>query len=244
VDFDPVRAKAEGRHTGLPDEISDLFPDSFENSDLGEIPDGWEAPAIYELAHYINGASHSSMHLNDESRGLPVIKINELKSGITTQTRYWNSDYKQKHLVGTGDILFSWSGNPDTSIGTFVWSGPRGLLNQHIFQVVPKKANLRSFLLLLLKEKQPLFAEIARDKQTTGLGHVTIKDLKENHGALPDDSVLDVFSRIVDPLLRKCENQSLQISALMNIRNTLLPRLISGELRIPEAEQMLEEVGV
>ena len=60
VDFDPVRAKVEGRPTGLPDEISDLFPDSFENSELGVIPSGWKYTPIFDLADYVNGASHSS----------------------------------------------------------------------------------------------------------------------------------------------------------------------------------------
>jgi type I restriction enzyme S subunit len=244
VDFDPVRAKVEGRPTGLPDEISDLFPDSFEDSELGVIPSGWKYTPIFDLADYVNGASHSSEYLNHEKRGLPIIKIAELKNGITDQTKHWDSEYKQKHVIVEGDILFSWSGNPDTSIGTFVWGKERGLLNQHIFKVVPRQQAQRSFLLLLLKHNQTFFADIARDKQTTGLGHVTVKDLKESVCSFPCEPLMNAFARIVDSFINQFQTLTLQSDSFQNIRDTLLPKLISGEIRIPDAEKMLEEVGV
>ena len=244
VDFDPVKAKAEGRPTGLPDAISELFPDSFEQSELGKIPSGWSCSSVYELANYVNGASHPSKTLNGNRLGYPVIKINELKNGFTDQTKYWDADYKEKHLVTSGDILFSWSGNPDTSIGTFVWSKQDGLLNQHIFKVVPRNSKWRSFVLSMLKSNQGAFAEIARDKQTTGLGHVTVKDLKEMMCPIASDVVMKTFASLVDDILKRCQNMVLQIDVLEDLRDALLPKLISGELRVPDAEKMLEEVGI
>ena len=244
IDFDPVRAKAEGRSTGLQDEISDLFPDSFEDSELGEVPSGWKFTPIFDLADYVNGASHSSEHLNHVRRGLPIIKIAELKNGITEQTKHWDSEYKEKHVVVEGDILFSWSGNPDTSIGTFVWGKERGLLNQHIFKVVPRQQAQHSFILLLLKQNQTHFAAIARDKQTTGLGHVTVKDLKETVCPYPSLPLMKAFAQMVDGFVDQCQHLILQNDSLGNLRDALLPKLISGEIRIPDAEKMLEEVGV
>ena len=244
VDFDPVRAKAEGRPTGLPAEISDLFPDSFEDSELGEIPSGWKFTPLYDLGDYINGASHSSENLNQAQMGLPVIKISELKNGITEQTRHWNHEYNSKHITEGGDILFSWSGNPDTSIGTYVWSKKKGLLNQHIFKVVPRHQAQRSYILLLLKQKQTHFAAIARDKQTTGLGHVTVKDLKETVCSYPSLPLMKAFAQMVDGFVDQCQHLILQNDSLSNIRDALLPKLISGEIRIPDAEKMLAEVDI
>jgi type I restriction enzyme S subunit len=83
VDFDAVRAKAEGRDPGLPKEIADLFPNSFDDSELGEIPKGWGAVPVYEIATYINGAAYTAFQPNDERRGIPIIKITELKAGVT-----------------------------------------------------------------------------------------------------------------------------------------------------------------
>jgi type I restriction enzyme S subunit len=82
VDFDPVRAKAEGREPCLPKPLADLFPDSFEDSELGEIPKGWEACSLYETAEFINGAAFKSEDFCDPSQGLPIVKIAELKDGI------------------------------------------------------------------------------------------------------------------------------------------------------------------
>jgi type I restriction enzyme S subunit len=245
VDFDPVRAKAKGRPTGLPGEISDLFPDSFEDSELGKIPRGWSHSPLFDFAQFTNGASHSSQHLNSEGRGLPIVKIGELKNGLTAQTKYWDAPFESKYLVSVGDILLSWSGNPDTSIGTFVWHGEKGLLNQHIFKVTPAGGELRrSYVLLLLKHNQRVFAEIARDKQTTGLGHITIKDLRENFGIKPSAPIFGAFGKMVDPLIASCEVQTIEISHLASLRDTLLPKLISGEIRIPDAEKLLEEADV
>ena len=83
VDFDPVRAKAEGRDPGLPKPIADLFPDRFEDSELGEIPAGWKIRSLYDCAEYINGSAFRNEHFSLDRSGLPIIKIAELKDGIT-----------------------------------------------------------------------------------------------------------------------------------------------------------------
>jgi type I restriction enzyme S subunit len=129
VDFDPVRAKAEGRDPGLPQSLAGLFPDSFEDSELGELPARWSAMPLYDIATYINGAAYSAFQPNDERRGLPIIKIAELKAGVTAQTKFSDVQMPEKYRIAKGDILFSWSGNPDTSIDTFVWSDGAGSIS-------------------------------------------------------------------------------------------------------------------
>jgi len=155
VDFDPVHAKAEGRDPGFPKPFAALFPGSFEDSELGEIPKGWSAVPVYDIATYINGAAYAAFEPNDERRGLPIIKIAELKAGVTAQTKFSEVQMPEKYRISQRDILFSWSGNPDTSIDTFVWSADPGWLNQHIFRVLPPRQLERAFVLSTLRTLRP-----------------------------------------------------------------------------------------
>ena len=82
VDFDPVRAKTEGRDTGLPREIADLFPDGFKKSAVGEIPKGWRVRGLDEIARFLNGLALQKYPPKD-GRSLPVIKIAQLRAGNT-----------------------------------------------------------------------------------------------------------------------------------------------------------------
>lgn len=243
VDFDPVHAKQQGRTPeGMDEATAALFPDSFEKSEVGLVPKGWGTCPIYDLATYINGAAYKAFEPNSERRGLPIIKIAELKSGVTSQTAYSDVVMPEKYRIATGDILFSWSGNPDTSIDTFVWQHSQAWLNQHIFRVIPHAAEERSFVLQMLKHLRPVFAELARNKQTTGLGHVTVADMKRLHVIRPDKAALDLFNEMAAPIHERVFENEKQAQTLAALRDTLLPRLISGQLRLPAAESELEAV--
>jgi type I restriction enzyme S subunit len=102
-------------------------------------------------------------------------------------------------------MLFSWSGNPDTSIDVFEWDGPPGWLNQHIYKVTPAEGVDRDFLFFLLKWLKPRFAEIARNKQTTGLGHVTLADFKQMQIGLPKPDEQAAIVALVKPYHDKIE---------------------------------------
>ena len=242
VDFEPVRAKVEGRDPGLPAPVADLFPDAFEDCELGERPRGWAISPVYNIATYINGAAYRDFEPNREREGLPIVKIAELKAGVTDQTAFSKLRMPEKYRVDTRDILFSWSGNPDTSIDTFVWTHGQGWLNQHIFRVIPPSENERAFVLMALQFLRPVFADIASNKQTTGLGHVTIADLKRLLIVRPPKPVLLQWNVFVEPLLERSFGLTLEIKALGAIRDALLPRLISGELRVKDAETFLDRV--
>lgn len=244
VDFDPVRAKMEGRAPeGMDEATAALFPDGFEESELGLVPRGWLPASVYDLATYINGAAYKAFDPNLERRGLPIIKIAELKAGVTTQTAYSAVAMPEKYRIMTGDILFSWSGNPDTSIDTFVWSYDQAWLNQHIFRVLPHAALERSFLLRTLKHLRPVFAELARNKQTTGLGHVTVADLKRLRVIRPKTALIAHFNSVVSPIHERHFNNEKIAQSLSTLRDTLLPRLISGQLRLTEAETQIEALA-
>ncbi len=130
--------------------------------------------ALYDIAGYINGTSFSEEEYADS--GLPIIKIAELKDGITAATQYFVGDKEEKYFVEDGDVLFSWSGNPETSIDAFIWSHRNGILNQHTFKMVCSHG--KAFTFFMLKYCKPDFVKAAQGKQTTGLGHVTVQDLK------------------------------------------------------------------
>jgi len=243
VDFDPVRAKAEGRDPGLPQPLADLFPDAFDNSELGEVPKGWETRPLYDTASFVNGAAFKNTDFSESGEGLPVIKIAELKNGISSQTKYSSRATEDAQRIDTGNLLYSWSGSPDTSLDAFLWTNGPGLLNQHIFKVVVSSAAQKRFVYYLLKYMRPVLIETARNKQTTGLGHVTVADMKRLHVCLPSPSVLSSFGQHAAPLFDQAFANTLESRTLAALRDTLLPKLISGELRIQHAEKFMETVA-
>lgn len=171
---------------------------------------------MYSLAEWKNGLAFKNIHFS--SGGKPVIKIAELKNGITGQTQFTEQEFDESVALHRGDMLFSWSGNPETSIDVFWYDLPDGWLNQHIFKVKPEADVDKLYLYYLLKSRKAQFTAIASNKQTTGLGHVTVKDLKEMVITLPDlqtqkaiGEYLDVFDEKIR--LNNAINENLQQQA-------------------------------
>ena len=198
-------------------------------SELGMIPNGWEVSTIYDLAEYINGTSFKSKDYGES--GLPIIKIAELKNGITESTKFFLGNKDEKFYLKNRDILFSWSGNPDTSIDTFIWYKGDAILNQHIFKVIPKDNIGYSFIYLMLKYLKKTFTEIARNKQTTGLGHVTVKDLKNIKLAIDYNKVSE-FNSVVDSLINQIIENYYNNEILNTIKNSILPKLMNGKIKL------------
>ena len=146
-------------------------------------PQHWERQPLYAMAQWVNGLAFRNIQFSDT--GMPVIKIAEIKGGISGQTKFTKQTFDESVRVNEGDLLFSWSGQPETSIDAFWWNGPEGWLNQHIFRVTPEPGVDETFFYYLLRYLKPNFVGIARNKQTTGLGHVTKQDLEEIEAALP-----------------------------------------------------------
>ncbi len=146
-------------------------------------PSHWHRRPLYDLARWVNGLAFRNIHFT--ASGKPVIKIAEIKGGISGQTRFTEQAYHETVLVRPGDLLFAWSGQPETSIDAFWWRGPEGWLNQHVFRVTPVEGVDPTFFYYLLKHLKVNFIGIARNKQTTGLGHVTKRDLQRIMAATP-----------------------------------------------------------
>ena len=213
-----------------------LFKSWFVDATQSTLPKGWTTRPLYDCADYINGAAFRNEHFSAERQGLPVIKIGELKDGITAQTKFCEMEREPKYRINSGDILFSWSGSPDTSIDIFIWTEGEGWLNQHIFKIQFKRPIEKFFVYYLLRHLKPVFIELARDKQTTGLGHVTGQDLKRLKTFFPTDDVLEKFNRVVEPLFQKVYFNLHESRTLAALRDALLPKLLSGELRVPSSK--------
>ena len=213
----------------------------FVESELGAIPKGWEIRSVYDQAQFVNGASLLQFQPNEERRGLPIVKIVELKAGITRETLFTEREMDSKYRMDDGEILFSWSGNPDTSIDVFIWTGGPAWLNQHIFRVVPFQPEEKYVVYYGLKHMLPIFAEIARNKQTTGLGHVTVGDLKSLQVVLPPSEIIGAFNSVVGPLYKKYYLNLVESRKLTETRDYLLPKLLAGEIRIDLTEDLVGE---
>lgn len=149
--------------------------------------------SLFELATWKNGLAFKKINFCET--GVPVIKIAELNNGIGGTTAYTQQTFSEDFHLCKGDLLFSWSGNPQTSIDIFRFNLDEGWLNQHIFKVTPDEKTVnRDYFYFLMKNLKPHFTQIATNKQTTGLGHVTIADIKRMSVVIPS---LDVQRNIV-----------------------------------------------
>jgi type I restriction enzyme S subunit len=237
VDFGPTRAKTEDRAPYLAPRIWALFPDRLD--DEGK-PAQWKTETVLAQADWINGAAYKNMHFVEPALGLPVVKIAELKNGVTSQTKFTNTDLGDRYRIKDGEVLFSWSGNPDTSIDTFIWTGGPAWLNQHIFAVRNNGRRKLAHVYVMLKWLKPIFAELARNKQTTGLGHVTKEDLGRLQLVVPPPKIDLEFDRLVKPVLDRLRANLFENRTLIALRDFLLPKLMSGEIRVNEAEKIME----
>ena len=177
---------------------------------------------LYDLAEWKNGLAFRKIDFSN--KGKPVIKIAELKNGITGQTQFTNGNYGEAVSLTKGDMVFSWSGNPETSIDVFWYDLPDGWLNQHIFKVTSAECVDKKYLYYLLKSLKPTFTAIASNKQTTGLGHVTVKDLKELIVDLPERNEQEAISNYLYALdskihLNEQVNDNLQQQAAAIFRS-------------------------
>lgn len=202
----------------------------------GPLPDGWEWRPFSDLADFMNGFAFKPSHFQDD--GLPIIKIPELKNGVSAKTpRNSGEEVPKKYWVNTGDLLFSWSG----TFAISEWIGGLGLLNQHLFLVHPKPDVERGLLKAALRWAIPLF-----DNQGVGATMKHIRRSALDHTKVPyptDEGSLGRANAIFRSTYELCTNIRCQIERLAASRDLLLPRLISGQLSIEAAERQLEDAA-
>ena len=234
VDFDPVRAKLEGRDPNLEPEIWDMFPETLDNEYK---PVGWTSQPLDEIAEFLNGLALQKFPASNSQDGLPVIKIAELRSGVTPRSGRASCEVPQKYIVQDGDFIFSWSG----SLLAKFWTGGEGALNQHLFKVTSSRYP-RWFFSQWVHHHLQDFQTIAASKATT-MGHIQRNHLKEAATICPPDNVLMTLGKFISPLIDQTIDIKLESRTLARARDLLLPKLISGDIRIREAEKVVETVA-
>ncbi|HEY4497394.1 MAG TPA: restriction endonuclease subunit S [Candidatus Paceibacterota bacterium] len=177
---------------------------------------------LLELATFVNGGAFGSI-INRNGHGVPLIKIAELNKGITDNTEWIDQPVADKYCINDGDLLFSWSGTVDI----FIWATGQAVLNQHIFNVVPKGNYSRGLVYYVLKSKLPFFKQMAGAKATT-MGHIKKEHLEEQSVVIPRHRNLGVF----DDFYKKIILLQLENKKLASLRDLLLPKLMSGVLDI------------
>jgi type I restriction enzyme S subunit len=199
----------------------------------GPLPEGWQWTSFSALASFLNGFAFKPSDFEPE--GLPVIKIPELKNGISSRTPFNSGMTVPKRLhVQNGDLLFSWSG----TLAVSEWTDGPGLLNQHLFLVVPNDRVGRGFLKVALQEAMPRFLSQGVGATMT---HIRRAALDDTGLALP---IAGHILGQADAFLARTYDQVVNIrrqnQGLAAARDLLLPRLISGELSVAAAEAELE----
>jgi len=234
VDFDPVRAKAEGRDPGIPSHIADLFPHSLADSELGHIPSGWTVDGVYSIADVIYGAPYKSAFFNGDKIGQPLIRIRDL--GSSAPDIFTTEELPRGYLVQPGDLIVGMDGE----FRAHIWCGPEAWLNQRLCCFKPKADASRAFVHYSIERLLDFFE---RSKTGTTVIHLGKGDIDTFRVIVPSPEILRCFGAIAgaaDARVLKSAQQSATLDAL---RDTLLPRLMSGELRIKDAERFMERAG-
>jgi type I restriction enzyme S subunit len=233
VDFEPVRAKAAGATSfpGMPPEAFAALPSRFTDSELGPVPEGWGVASLPQLAVFLNGLALQKYPPRADGSDLPVIKIAELRKGSTAGADAANGDVPPQFVINDGDLLFSWSGTLEVRR----WFGGKGALNQHLFKVTPARTP-QWFIHHAVLTHLPDFRAIASSKATT-MGHIQRKHLDAALAPTPAESILSHATAILDPVYSLVANLSIESRSLAQMRDYLLPKLLSGEVRLNVPER-------
>jgi type I restriction enzyme, S subunit len=197
------------------------------DSELGRIPEGWEIQPFAALGEYVNG--HAFKPEDWGSEGLPIIKIRELKNGVTDETPRYSGDLGAKYAIADGDLLFSWSADLDA----YLWTGGPAWLNQHLFRVDPSHGLRQAFIFHALKERM---AEFRRRAQGTTMRHIKRSALTQVTCVVPPETRRNQLEEVVAPVDRLALGLVRGTRNLRATRDLLLPRLISGQIDVTDLD--------
>lgn len=205
----------------------ELFKERFGKWKVGdELPEGWRVGKLSEIADFLNGLPLQKYPANEWEESLPVIKIREMKSWITDQTGRASVDIDQKYIVQDWDVLFSRSG----SLELVFWEYWPWALNQHLFKVTSSNYPKRFYYYWILYHLSE-FRVIANTKATT-MGHIQRGHLDLAKVMIPDSESLIAFDKVMSKIIQKLLDNKGQIQILSATRDQLLPKLMSGEVRV------------
>ena len=235
IDFDPVKAKAEGRSTGLPDEISDLFPTSFIDSDIGKIPKNWLVSSIDEFNKITMGQSPPGSTYNESGEGLPFYQ-GKTDFGFRHPTRRIFCS-EPKRIAEQSSTLIS----VRAPVGSINLANESCCIGRGVASIKSNEGH-HSFTYYLLNGIQSLFD--VYNSEGTVFGAINKNDLSSIRVVKSPTNIRELFNEFASKIDHKIFLGTKEINLLKSLRHALLPKLISGELRITDAEKMIEEAGI
>lgn len=203
----------------------------YKQTEVGVIPEDWETPTIRESLRLINGRAFKPEDWKEQ--GLPIVRIQNLNDSEAT-FNHWPGPVEERHRIQAGDLLFAWSGTTGTSFGARVWSGPDGVLNQHIFKVIPNHQKLtRRYTLLVLRRVQQHIERQAHGFKASFV-HVKKSDLVGVQLPLPptkaeQDVIADALGD-ADALIESLEQL---LAKKRRVKHGAMQELLTGKKRLP-----------
>tara|TARA_B100000242_G_scaffold174934_1_gene125311 strand:- start:1473 stop:2756 length:1284 start_codon:yes stop_codon:yes gene_type:complete len=243
IDFDPVRAKAEGRPTGLSKEISDLFPDSYEGSELGEIPKGWKASQVKDFCSVIQKGIAPKY---TENQSYPVINQKcirnlEINFDLCRFTEY--KKVMEDRYLENFDILLNSMGTGTLGRSAlFVEHHTKAVVDGCISVIRGKSKNFSLYVYQSISRREDEIINLSQG--STGQTTLKTEDIGNLNLIQPTNELIELFGKSVADLHLKKYSNSQENKVLSNLRDTLLPKLISGELKISDTENLIKEAGI
>ena len=195
--------------------------------ELGSYSEG----VLTDIAVYLNGLAMQKFRPEGSDFGLPVLKIKELgQRSCDNNSDRCSSLIKEEYIVNDGDVIFSWSG----TLLVDLWCGGKCGLNQHLFKVT-SDTYPKWFYYFWTKHHLDNFIRVAKDKAVT-MGHIKRTELEKANIIVPTQDKLSEINRIISPIITKIINHRVEMRKLAQLRDSLLPQLMSGELKINEID--------
>ena len=244
VDFDPVRAKQQGREPeGMDEATATLFPDSFEESELGRVPKGWGVGSILDIASLLSGGTPKTDRPEYWGGGIPWASAKDVSQSkgsvlIATErsiTLQGLNESSTRMIPALATAIVA----RGATTGRMVLLGEDMAMNQTCYALSSKIDTPLALHCLLRREVDTLVNAAHGSVFDT----ITTNTFAQSKILQPSQPVLQHFEEIVSPLFEKIVEGTKTLSTLATLRDTLLPRLISGQLHLPEAESLLEEAA-
>ena len=238
VDFDPVRAKMEGRDTGLPQDIADLFPDRLVDSEMGEIPEGWCASTLADVA-LLNPESWSKRNAPDS---ILYVDLANTKWGYIDDIQIYTwaeAPSRGRRVLRRGDTIV---GTVRPGNGSFALIDRDGLTGSTGFAVLRPKTATEREIVWCAATSHDAIERLAHLADGGAYPAVRPRAVLDTVVVLPDTRVRLGFSSLAAPLVNRLQENQREARTLAALRDALLPRLISGEIRVGDAERVVESV--
>lgn len=210
-------------------QVKAIFSENF--LDLDFLPDGWKTGNLLDIADYLNGLAMQKYRPKDGETGLPILKIKELRQGICdASSELCSPSIKSEYIIHDGDIIFSWSG----SLLVDIWCGGTCGLNQHLFKVTSNNYD-KWFYYLWTAHHLDRFIAVAADKATT-MGHIKREELEKVEVIIPSKYDYKRIGASIKPLFDLIISNRIEDRKLTALRNTLLPKIMSGEIDVRDIQ--------